>query len=74
MSSVQPYTARNRTLLFEEWGVVVTKIAVFNLISDGYSETKLVGYGLEILPDGKVGAILNQLPCLIFAKINMGLV
>ncbi|NLM24645.1 MAG: TPM domain-containing protein [Firmicutes bacterium] len=76
MSSVQPYTAREyRTLLFEEWGIGGPEDSglLILLVMDTREIEVEVGYGLEgILPDGKVGAILDQFAVPYFRQDKYG--
>lgn len=76
MPSVQPYTAQEyRTLLFEEWGIGGPEDSglLILLVMDTRELEVEVGYGLEgILPDGKVGAILDQFAVPYFRVNNFG--
>lgn len=76
MSSIEPYTAQEyRTLLFEEWGIGGPEDSglLILLVMDTREIEVEVGYGLEgALPDGKVGAILDQFAVPYLRQNNYG--
>lgn len=80
LSSIEPETPENyRLKLFEQWGIGGSEDSglLVMLVADSRHIQVEVGYGLEgVLPDGKVGAILDQfvIPHLARNDYNRGMV